>query len=293
MTMKELQKCLSASFFVLLFCGCSIQKIAVRQTAELMRDAAPAFEEESDLILAEQAMAANLKVLEGLLRIDPLNKDLSLLLSQGFGGYAFSFLELSAPVRAKDFYMRGLNFAMNYLVSESDSLKQFRTHGPLSQFETALKDFDEDDVPLLFWAGYNWGNFINLSKDNPVIVSDMGRAEALMKRVIELDETYYYGGAHLFLGVFYGSRSAMLGGNLEKAKQHFEKALHISDKKLLIASYMYARFYAVQTQDERLFNRLLRYVTRAPAHILQEQNLANQVAKVRARRALRRKNEFF
>ena len=85
----------------------------------------------------------------------------------------------------------------------------------------------------------------------------------------------------------------MLGGNLNKSKEHFEKALKISNKKLLLAPYMYARFYAVQTQDEKLFNNLLHYILSASAEILQEQNLANEVAKVRAERALRRKNEFF
>ncbi|MBI2027837.1 MAG: hypothetical protein HYS98_08590 [Deltaproteobacteria bacterium] len=286
--------------------SCSVQKIAVRQTAQLMRQAAPAFEEESDLILAESAMAANLKMLDGLLKVDPTNPDLLLLLSQGFGGYAFSFLEdkmeefsahpstsESFKKRAADFYTRGFHYATRYLEAQNESFVQYKTKGLLSDFEESLKAFDKEDVPYLFWAGYNWGNLINLSKDDPAVVADLGRAESLMKRVLELEETYYYGSAHLFLGVFYGSRPAMLGGNLGKSKEHFDKALKISNKKLLLVPYMYARFYCVQSQDEKLFGELLRYVINAPAQILHEQSLANQVAKIRAYRALRGKNEFF
>ena len=49
-----------------------------------------------------------------------------------------------------------------------------------------------------------------------------------MNFVVATDSTYYYGGAHLFLGTLYGSRPKILGGDPAIAKDHFETALRIT-----------------------------------------------------------------
>ena len=55
----------------------------------------------------------------------------------------------------------------------------------------------------------------------------------------------------------------------------------------------YAKTYAIQTQNEDLFVDLLTRVVQAPADILPEQNLANAVARARARSLLGHKADFF
>ncbi len=285
--------------------GCSIKSLALRTTTDLFKDASPTFEEETDLVLAEDAIPANVKILEGLLKVDPHNEDLLLLVAKGYGGYVFSFLENKMEAyednktvyeayrkRGQELYRRARDYALRYLVDHFPQLSN-SLNGNFDDFEKALKNFSQSDVPWLFWAAYNWGNLVNLSKDDPAVVSEISKAEALMRRVVELDETYFYGGAHLFLGVFYGSRPAMLGGDFKKSKYHFEKALEISGRKFLLTQYLYARFYAVQTQDEKLFTYLLRFVQKTKASVLPEQRLANEVAKVRAARALSKKESYF
>jgi len=56
-------------------------KMAANQTAAIIIKAAPAFDRESDVELAEQAILSNLKMLEGLLEIIPDNPDLLLITS--------------------------------------------------------------------------------------------------------------------------------------------------------------------------------------------------------------------
>ncbi len=63
-------------FLWLLSIGCSMTKMAANQTTAIIIKAAPAFDRESDLELAEQAILSNLKMLEGLLEITPDNPDL-------------------------------------------------------------------------------------------------------------------------------------------------------------------------------------------------------------------------
>ena len=74
----------------------------------------------------------------------------------------------------------------------------------------------------------------------------------------------------------------MLGGDPEKARNHFEQALKITGGKYLLVSFLYAKTYAVQNKDRKLFAAQLKKVLEAPYDVLPEQRLANQIAKRKA-----------
>ena len=74
----------------------------------------------------------------------------------------------------------------------------------------------------------------------------------------------------------------MLGGDPEKARNHFEQGLKITGGKYLLVSFLYAKTYAVQNQDRDLFAAHLKKVLEASYDVLPEQRLANQIAKRKA-----------
>ncbi len=274
-----------------LFSGCTLEKMAVRSSISILDKSVEAMEEESDSEFAREAMAANLKMMEGLMKADPENDHLLLLAAQGFGGYAISFIEDEDPERAKGFYKRGKDYGLKILKKK----KKFgeALFGNMEQFHASFSEFGTEDVPALFWTGYNWGQWLNLSKDSPEAIIEMPRIEALMKYVLELDEGYYFGGPHLFFGAYYAGKPRMFGGDPNKAKRHFERALELSGGRFLMISYMYAKTYAVQVQDKELFEKLLKGVLEAPADILPSQRLANEVAKSKAKRLLAQAEDLF
>lgn len=283
-----------------------MKTMAVNITADIMSEGQTVFEEEYDLELAEAAILGNLKVIEALLKASPENRQLLVILAKSYGGYSFAFLEDRYEAlreknprrsnqykkRASDFYMRGKAFAMRHLFNENDSFEA-ALKADIETYEEALQDFDEDEVDTLFWAAYNWGNWINMNLHSPAAIAGAPKMELMMKRVLELDEKYYFGGPHLFYGVYLAARPPMLGGNTKKAKEHFEKVLELSDRKFLIAQVLYARFYAVGIQNERLFTKLLREVVRADDKIFPEQSMITQIAKKKARRLLTEREDFF
>lgn len=118
--------------------GCSMTRMAANQTTAIIIKAAPAFDRENDVELAEQAILSNLKMLEGLLEVIPDNPDLLLITSSSFSSYAFGFVEQKIEIadhnyqyeekeklveRAVDFYGRGKNYGLRLL---SKSQKNFR-----------------------------------------------------------------------------------------------------------------------------------------------------------------------
>ncbi len=305
------QRWRAPAFLILALCaaaaGCNMTRIAAKQTTAVMILAAPTYDRESDLVLAEQASASNLKMMEGLLEVTPDDADLLLLTSGSFTRYAFGFIEEEVEIadeqydferkaaqvkRAVDFYARGREYGMRWIALHQDNFPAV-VDQDLDRLAAELQEFKKEDVPGLFWTAYAWGSIINLQQSEPARLAELSKVELMMERVMELDEAYFFGGSHLFYGTFYGSRPEMLGGDPARSKRHLLRAIEITGGRYLMARYLLAKCYAVQTQDRELFEITLREILEAPPDLYPEQRLANELAKRRARRLLERIDDLF
>ena len=115
----------------------------------------------------------------------------------------------------------------------------------------------------------------------------------MMKRTLELDEGFYYGGPHLFMGIWFASRPKIAGGDLKKAQEHFLKALDLGQGKFLMAYVYYANYYARKKMDKDLFTATLQKVLEIPADTSPNLVLLNTVAKRQAKELLSRVEEYF
>lgn len=286
-------------------CGPLLKRVTVASATEIFQDGMEAFYREGDLILAEQALASNVKLLEVFLQAAPENQELLLQAAQAFGAYTFAFVEekieahradreqsLLHTERARRLYLRGRDYGLRLLKLRSEPLAQALT-ADLPTFQAALKHLQEEDVSALFWTAYSWAGYINWSRDRPEALVDLPKVEAMMRRILDLHEGYFYASPHLLFGVYYASRSKELGGNPSQAKVHLDRARALTEGKFLLVHLFTASPYAVQIQDRRLFESMLRAILDAPEDLLPEQRLSNEIAKARARLLLRRINELF
>ncbi len=124
-------------------------------------------------------------------------------------------------------------------------------------------------------------------------VSELPRVEWMMRRTLELDEGFYYGGPHLFMGIWFASRPKIAGGDLTKAQEHFLRALELGRGKFLMAQVFYAKYYARNKVDKELFVTTLQKVLEAPLDASPELVLPNAVAKKEAKELLNRVEEYF
>jgi hypothetical protein len=145
----------------------------------------------------------------------------------------------------------------------------------------------------VFWTAFAWGGYLNITLTDPDAIAAIPKLEAMMNFVLERDSAFYYGGAHLFLGTLYGSRSRFLGGDPDRSRRHFEAALRINGGKFLMTHVYYARSYAVQTLNDTLFEQLLTHVLETPVDVLPQFRLGNAIAKKKAQLWLARKEELF
>lgn len=285
--------------------ACSVSKMASDITSNIMYEGSPVIEQESDPYVAETSGLALLKTLEVFAYHNPDNKKYHLLLSKNYSNYAFGFLENklyayegvdpelydTILARTKLFYSRGKFYGMELLKENGRFRKAL--DADMETFETAVRKLSRGKQQALFWTAFGWGGLINWSKDDPTAIIQLGKVERMMARAAEMDNTYFYGGPHLFFGVYYGSRPAMLGGDLEKSKDNFEQALKITHGRFFFTKVLYAQFYCVQAQDQALFVRLINEVLTGDPNVLPEQRLANILAQQRAQTLLDRQSEYF
>lgn len=269
--------------------GCSINQITVRASLPLVEGGLIALQSESDLILAEAAFAPNIELLEGMIVNDPENPELRSYMIQAYNGYAFSFVEDNDRERASRLYYRGVKHGFAAFKHQGLDLEKLS----VDEIQSAVAGKGMDSVPLMFWMASCWAKWIDLNRDDPVAISQLSKASTLMERVIELDETYYYGGPHWFFGVFYGGRAPMFGGDFDKSRQHFDRGRQLTGNKLLIIDLFQAQFLARQMLDQQMFHDKLTAIINAPHGLYPEVELLNRVAKEKAGILLKLENKWF
>lgn len=274
----------------LLLNACSTGQIVARSSLSIMDSGVASMNRESDLELAKMAIPANLKLVESLTREIPANRELRIHAAQGFYGYSFGFVEDENPARASALYLRGLKHALAALETAGLGNPMAMQRDVLRQ---NLATLELNAVPDLFWAASNWAKWIDMNRTDPARIADMGKVEALMQRVLELDETFYFGGPHIFFGVWYGSRPPMLGGNFALSEMHFDKARNMTQGKLLITDVLYAQYLAVQQGNRKAFHDKLTTVVDTPPDSYPEMALANAIAQHKAKILLKIEEELF
>ena len=283
-------KFITISLTLLTLSACSMDKTMVRMSMPMIDSGIEAMNYETDLQLAEDSMPANLGMLNGMIHLDPENAQLHTFAAQAYYGLSYGFNEDSKPKRGSAFYLRGLKHGLTAL--ELNGAKDLKD-SPIANFEEQVGKMGEDDVAAMFWTASNWAKWIDMHRDDAEAIAQLARATALMQRVLELDDTFYFGGAHMYFGVYYGSRAPLLGGNFAKSRQHFDRAREITDSKLLIVDLLQAQYLSRQQQDQQDFHNRLMAVLDAPDDLMPEVALQNQIAKRKAALLLNKESEWF
>jgi hypothetical protein len=276
--------------FVLLPACLPNKKLTVGATATLLEEVARASSRQSDLRILREGMPAYLMLIDGMIQAVPDNEQLLIAAAQSYSSFASLFIEDQDKEYANLLYGRAKQYAMKSL--ELRGLKE-PLQRPFDEFKEGLNRLGKRDVSTLFWTATCWANWIRLNLDSMEAVSELPRIESMMKRVLELDEGFYYGSPHLFMGIWFASRPKIAGGNLKKAQEHFLKALDLGQGKFLMAYVYYANYYARKMMDKDLFTSTLQKVLETPDETSPDLVLLNTVAKNKAKELLGRVEEYF
>ena len=298
--------CLLSAVVCCLLSSCNLDRVAVNATAGLLAQAEPVARSYFDWESAGQASPAGIIQLEGLHLLSPDNEQLTLSLVKTYMAYAYGWVmdayevakqsgdyELAEHhrMRAFNMYSRARDLALR-AVSHYDADVRQRLAQDQPAVRAYLKEaFDEDALPSLFWLMMAWTSAANNSP-NAEDMSDMASLLAIADWVVSQDPGYEDASALVILGGYEASLPKAVGGQPEKAKAYFERALKLTGRRNHIMLVNYATLFATTTQNRELYLSLLREILEAPDQG-SKYRMTNKVARRRAVRALARTDELF
>ena len=291
------------ALLTLLAPACSIQRMAVDRLGDALAAGGTTFSSDDDPQLVRDALPFTLKLIESLLAESPQHEGLLLAAASGFTQYAYAFVQQDADRaeaesfetamagrdRARRLYLRARDYGLRALDARNPGFSLALADDPAR----ALREAERDDVPALYWTAASWGGAIALSKDDPSMVADLPIVEALIDRAIALDASWNHGSLHSFLISYEPARPGAGIAGYDRATEHFERAVALSEGTLASPYVAWAESVAIAKQDAEGFRKALDSALAIDPDARTEWRLENLIAQERARWLLARMDELF
>jgi hypothetical protein len=224
-----------------------VNKVAVKATSNIIGEGSDELLTEGNWHFFDQAVPANLKLMEGLWYGDQGNEKLLELLIKGYSAYAFASMETKA---LKDLieendnsfhidqtiitYEKAIFYGLQFLklkgITESDFYDK--------TFSTKLaKIFDEsfgkEDHIAIFYFAQALGSSINIQRQNVKKMAYLSHVKSMLKWVCAKDPSLERGSCGFFNAVIEASTPTLLGGSQAKARVNFKQVIKEQPYNLL------------------------------------------------------------
>jgi hypothetical protein len=278
---------IAALLALVVLTGCA--SLMASTTTRLANNLSAAVLNQNDPETVRQGAPAYLLLVDSLIEGDPENTAMLQTGARLYAAYATAFVE--DPARARRLTQRAVEYAdralcLDFAPACSPDARSF------DGFVAALGQASPRDVPVLYTWGVAQAGWIQANSDDWNAIAELPRVEAVMQRVVELDETYERGAAHVYLGILATLRPPALGGHPEEGRRHFERALEISQGRDLMGQVQFAQHYARLVFDRPLHDRLLNQVLAAEAN-QPGLTLTNTLAQEQAHKLLANADAYF
>ena len=281
--------------------GCSIKKRAISSLGNSLSSRLSAsFASEDDPELVRTAAPFSLKLIESLIAENPSDEELLLTAAKGYTQYSYAFVHEDADesevreqanalrARATKLYLRARDYGLRAIEVKHPNFAQALKMNP----QEATQTLGVKDVPAMYWTGLSWAGALSVSKD-VFMAPQIPQFEALLDRVLQLDESFRQGTVHAFFINFEMSSPTRRGDRTVRAKEHFDRAVAIS-KGLSAGPYLsYAESVMVPAQNRAEFESLLRAALKVDVNAQPENRLQNLIFQRRARWLLSRADKLF
>ncbi len=274
----------------------------LHKVSEAVSSGGEGFATDDDPDLVRESFPFALKSMETLLSGDPNHRGLLTSLSRGFTQYAAAFvlqdaveaadpgISMEGRERARRLFLRAREYGLRGLSAGLDGFREEFAADPVKGAGRAGRE----DVPLLFWTGVSWSLAVSVAPDDPEMMADLPRCEALMRRALALREDFDDGAIHEYFIAFEGGRPEAMGGSASVARRHFERAMELARGRKVSPLVTFAENVSVRRQDRKefleLLDRALAFDARkeAPGY-----RLANLIAQRKARWLKGRVDDLF
>ena len=274
-------------FLGLILASCSSMIFSAAN--EMAKNLSTAITNNDDLATVKAGAPAYLLMLDSFIAGDPNDSNMLITAAKLYSAYAGVFVK--DELRAKRLTQKSLDFSLraNCLIAEDRcNLKTIQ----FKKFEKIIEQFEAEHIDSLFTLGSSWAGWIQSRRGNWNAAADLARVTKIIKQVLLLDDKYQSGQAHVYMGILNTLLPPALGGKPKIGKDHFEKAIQISQGKNLMAKVLYAEKYARLIFNQELHDKLLNQVLKAEPRS-RGFTLTNMLAHEQAKALLISGNDYF
>ncbi len=228
-------------------------------------------------------------LLDSFLEGDPDNPELLASAATLYASYGAVFAD--DPVRASRLTARARNYAQQAMCEEYAPSCSW-PDASYEEFVATLDGVTARQADYLHAYGFATLAYLRAHSDDWNSLAELPQVEALFDRYLAIAGDDVDGAVHTYLGILLTLRPPSLGGRPEEAREHFEKAIAMSDGRDLSAKVEYARAYAKPLYERELHDRLLGEVLDASPYA-DGLTLGNVMAQEEAERLLQEADDYF
>ena len=205
----------------------------------------------------EAQLRAAIAAWDKALRIDPKRTDVRVKISRAryflADGYVRADEEKEEEMLA--LFDQGVRDADTAMAQISSGYRE----GICSEkpFAEAITKADKAAVPAMYWYASNLGKW-GLAKGIFTILKYKDNIKAMMDRIVELDDSFFYHAPYRYFGAYY-TKVPFPGGDMAKSKENFEKSI-AGSPQYLATKVLMAEQYCTKAKDRATFKRLLEEV---------------------------------
>jgi hypothetical protein len=160
------------------------------------------------------------------------------------------------------------------------------------QFEASLDGLSSRHAEVVYSYSIASLAWIRAHSDDWNALAELPQMEALLDRYLDIGGSEMRGSVYTYLGVLATLRPPALGGEPEKGRDYFERAIELTGGRDLSVKVEYARGYARLLYERELHDRLLQEVMEADPDV-PGYTLTNVLAQRDAARLLAGADEYF
>jgi hypothetical protein len=131
------------------------------------------------------------------------------------------------------------------------------------EFVASLDGIGHKQADMLFTYGFASLAFLRAHSSDWNSLAELPQIEALFNHYLNISGDEVNSSVYTYMGIMLTLRPPALGGEPERAREFFEKAIAVSNSKDLSAKVEYARGYAKLLYKRELHDRLLNEVLEA------------------------------
>ncbi len=291
---------------LLLINSCSINKFVINKVGDALTGSGSStvFTGDNDPELVGDALPFAIKMYESLLNSAPYHRGLQLQTGSLYVMYANAFLDNPSSMmsddryekkeflmkRAKNLYLRGRDILLDSLEKRYPGfMSKLNSKNP----ESAFNKIKKNEAPFFYWAAAGWIGAFSIDPFDMKLGITLPRANAMMKKVTELDKNFSRGAIFDFYISYYGSLPDYMGGDVKKARANFNDSIEYYKGKTASPYVSLATTVSIKTQNIKEFRDLLKKAIKVDISKDPDNRLVNILNIRKAKWYLAHEEDFF